>query len=397
MPEPGGDPGAPGPATAPGAAVDPLRLGFACHWTTPHEETWSGTPWRLRQELATITPVVDLGVELPTALRTPLRLAGARRTPTGWTSTWRHGTVTRAAVARAVRRASARERPDVVLEIQDLSAPAVPFMVLQDLSYALLLDRYGPDGVPHFRSLGRRRIEALRRAQDRVYAQAAMLLPMSGWLGDHLVAHGVPRERVRVVNPGAGAPVPVGTPVPERRTGPVRRLLLVGRDFDTKGGAQVVAAFARLRTELGPTVSLTVAGPDRWPLRGEVPDGVDFLGRVPRARVGELMDSHDLFVMPSRMEGFGMVFAEALTRGLPCIGRDACAMPEIIDPVSGGRLVASESPDELAQVVLDALADDDLYQACAAQADARRAHYTWGRAAREVLDAAVHVTRATES
>ncbi|NYI59710.1 glycosyltransferase family 4 protein [Cellulomonas soli] len=394
MPETGGETGTPGPPTAPGVADAPLRLGFACHWTTPHEETWSGTPWRLRAELARLTPVVDLGVELPPALRTPLRLAGARRTPSGWTSTWRHGAATRAAVARTVRRAAVRERPDVVLEIQDLSAPRVPFMVLQDLSYALLLDRFGPDGVPHFRALGRRRIEQLRRAQDRVYAQAAMLLPMSRWLGDHLVAHGVPAERVRVVNPGAGAPVAVGSPVPERRTGPVRRLLLVGRDFDTKGGAQVVAAFALLRAELGPAVSLTVAGPDRWPMHGDVPDGVDFVGRVPRARVGELMDTHDLFVMPSRMEGFGMVFAEALMRGLPCVGRDACAMPEIIDPTSGGRLVGSESPDELARVVLDTLDDDALYAACAAQADARRAHYTWGRAAREVLDAAVHA-RAT--
>ncbi|WP_448631442.1 glycosyltransferase family 4 protein [Cellulomonas soli] len=158
-----------------------------------------------------------------------------------------------------------------------------------------------------------------------------------------------------------------------------------------------MAALALLRAELGPQVTLTVAGPERWPLRGEVPDGVEFLGPVPRARVGELMDSHDLFVMPSRMEGFGMVFAEALTRGLPCIGRDACAMPEIIDPVSGGRLVGSERPDELAQVIAGALADDALYAACAEQADARRAHYTWGRAARDVLDAAGQVARTTRN
>jgi glycosyltransferase involved in cell wall biosynthesis len=368
-----------------------VRLGFACHWTRPQEATWSGTPWRLRAELARLTPVVDVGVELPAPVRLPLRLAGARRTAGGWTSTWRHSGPTHVAVERAVRRGTARTRPDVVLEIQDLGAPGAPFMVLQDLSYALLLDRFGPDGVPHFRALGRRRIDALRRRQERVYEAADALLPMSRWLADDLVAHGVPADRVRVVNPGTGEPVAVGTPVPQRRTSPVRRLLLVGRDFDTKGGAQVVAALALLRAELGDTVRLTVAGPAHWPLRGDVPDGVDFLGPVPRSTVGDLMDSHDLFVMPSRMEGFGMVFAEALTRGLPCIGRDACAMPEIIDPESGGRLVRTERTDELAEAVLAALADDGLYARCAARADERRMHYTWARAAREVLAAAEQV------
>jgi len=94
---------------------------------------------------------------------------------------------------------------------------------------------------------------------------------------------------------------------------------------------------------------------------------------------------HDLFVMPSRFEGFGMAFAEALVRGLPCIGRDACAMPEIIDPASGGRLVRSESPDELADLVVATLADDALYAACVAAAPARREHFTWTRAARQVV------------
>lgn len=365
-----------------------LRIGFACHWTHPLESTWSGTPWQLRSELAGLATVVDLGVELPGATRTALRALGARRSSTGWTTTWRHGRVTRLLVESAMNRAAERLVPDVVVEIQDLGVTRAPSMVVQDLSYALLLDQFGPQGVPHFRALGRKRIDSLRRAQERVYAHAAMLLPMSQWLARSLVASGVPGDRVRVINPGANAVVPVGTPVPPRRTAARRRLLFVGRDFDTKGGSLVVAAFRRLRTELGSGITLTVAGPTSWPLRGEIPPGVEFLGPVSRERVAELMDSHDLFVMPSEMEGFGIAFVEALTRGLPCIGRDACAMPEIIDTTSGGRLLRRNDPDELAALVVEALDDDELYAACATQADARRSHFTWRRAAREVLDAA---------
>ena len=100
------------------------------------------------------------------------------------------------------------------------------------------------------------------------------------------------------------------------------------------------------------------------------------------------MDEHDLFVMPSRFEGFGIAFAEALIRGLPCIGRDDCAMPEIIDPRTGGRLVRSDSPDELAAIIDESLNDDLLYANCAAAADDRREHYSWARAADQIALAA---------
>lgn len=366
----------------------PVRIGFACHWTEPRPASWSGTPWHLREALAARAIVDDLAVNLPRVAERALRLAGARRTTGGWRSTWRHGDLTRSLLRRRLRGEAARRPPDLVLEIQDLGPTDAPFAVLQDLSYSLLLELYGPDGVPHFRALGRARIDRLRRIQEDTYAEATWLLPMSRWLGDHLVDHGVPAERVRVVNPGANVGVLPGTPVPERRRGRVRRLLFVGRDFDTKGGSQVVAAVRELRRDLGDAVSLTVAGPETWPLRGEPPDGVHFLGRVDGRRVGELMDTHDLFVMPSHLEGFGIVFAEALMRGLPCVGRDACAMPEIIDPVSAGRLVTSDDPGALATLVAETLADDDLYVACAAAAEGRRRHFSWDRAAADVVDVA---------
>ena len=372
-----------------------LRLGFACHWAQPQERTWSGTPWRLRGELRRIMRVVDVGSELAWPVRTALRVAKARKTQDGWVSTWRNGSTARALVQSDVRARVRRARPDVVLEIQDVAVLDTPFLVLQDLSFALLLEHFGPDGVPHFRAFGRRRIEAQQRRQGLAYEHAAGLLPMSAWMARSLIAHGVPEAQVHVVNPGINTPLPeVGADaIPERRRGPTQRLLLVGRDFDSKGGAQVVAAFARLRRELGSSIALTIAGPRTWPLRGDVPDGVTFLGFQPVHEISSLIDSHDLFVMPSHFEGFGIVFAEALVRGLPCIGRDVCAMPEIIDPATGGRLVTSESPDELADLIVETLADDALYAACAAAAPARRAHFTWERAAVQVAAIAEGVRR----
>lgn len=367
-------------------------LGFACNWDRQPEGTWSGTPWNLRSALLRRQVVDDISVAPPILARAVLKALHTRRVAGEWKSLWKHSAASHRLVQRSLWHQADRSRADVVLQIQDLGRTPQPFMLLQDLSYQLLLDKAQEGSVPHFRTLGPGRLKQLRDRQQEIYTQASQLLPMSRWMADNLVSHGIAQSKVTVVNPGVNVGVDPEAPVPRRRASRTRKLLLVGRDFDTKAGDLVVAAFGLLRDQLGPGIGLTVMGPARWPLPGEVPNGVDFRGPVGRTEVAEALDTHDLFVMPSRFEGFGIAFVEALVRGLPCIGRRACAMPEIIDEHSGGRLLESEDPQELAELVLHTLADDDLYAACAEAAPDRRAHYTWERAAGQVAEATAGLT-----
>ena len=131
---------------------------------------------------------------------------------------------------------------------------------------------------------------------------------------------------------------------------------------------------------------MTVAGPTRWPLPGGPPEGIDFIGHVSREAVVGLMDYHDLLVMPSRMEGFGIVFLEALARGLPCIGRDAFAMPEIIEDGVTGALIGTDDPHELADAIHSVLIDDSIYQTVLSQADDASRRYSWDNTARAILE-----------
>ena len=55
--------------------------------------------------------------------------------------------------------------------------------------------------------------------------------------------------------------------------------------------------------------------------------------------------------MPSKHDAYGLVFVEALCFGLPCIGKNICAMPEFIQPGKNGYLIDRDDADELAGVM----------------------------------------------
>ncbi|HEX5496882.1 MAG TPA: glycosyltransferase family 4 protein [Mycobacteriales bacterium] len=402
-----------------------MRLGFACAWDPRPELTWSGTSWSLRaalRERAGAGTVVDVGIDYPPAVRLALKAACARRHDGRWVSMWRHSRAARRYGEAAVRRQVRRQDPDVVLQVQDLAVLDRPYLLFQDLSYDVLIEYAGhPGGLVNFPTLSQDAVRRLRDRQREVYAGAAGVLAMSRWFADHLVTvTGLPADRVHVVHPGASAfrnarPAPDGRPddrsESDRLHRPRRRLLFVGRDFHRKGGEIAVAALAGLRREVDPAVTLTVVGPRVWPMPGPVPEGVRFLGALPANRVGALYAEHDLFVLPSRFEAFGIVFVEALSAGLPCVGRRAFAMPEIITPGRNGDLIGP-GPDaardrggdgsadadaadvaELVAVVARLLADDAIYRSTAAAVPAVARHFRWERAADDVAGIAAEVAR----
>jgi glycosyltransferase involved in cell wall biosynthesis len=288
---------------------------------------------------------------------------------------------------RRLRRAA---RPcDAVLEIQDLGVVGPPYFVYQDLSYDVLLgalDRGEAAGMGHFfPQLDRDAILRRRERQRRVYEGAAGVLAMSRFLADSLVRDSnVAPDRVHVLHPGAIATAPSAAPPPPVRRTRRTRLLFVGTTFIVKGGDLVLEALRHLRRDHDPSITLTVVGPATWPVDEPVPDGVTFRGRLEPDDVNALYAAHDLLVVPSRFEGFGKVFIESLARGVPCIGRDAFAMPELIRPGRNGNLLRSDDARELAALVAAALQDDQLYETTAREAPAVASHFTWDRAADDV-------------
>jgi len=58
-----------------------------------------------------------------------------------------------------------------------------------------------------------------------------------------------------------------------------------------------------------------------------------------------------IFVLVSRLEGYGMVYAEAMQFGLPIVGSLSGAVPELVEHERNGFLCDPEIPEQIAQAI----------------------------------------------
>jgi glycosyltransferase involved in cell wall biosynthesis len=365
------------------------RFGFACLWDDPRSPTWSYIGWSLLRALQDELTIEDLGPDPGGAARYALKLSSARWTGEGRVSLWRSSALAHRYVSRVLDQRSREIRPEAVIEMTVLWDAPVPFFTYRDVSWDQL-SHLADDGFD-LTTLGhpgftRRRLEVVRTRENALLERAEGAIVFSQWAARHLIdVVGLNAEKVHVAAPGASAELPArsvgedGIRLTRRRT----RLLFVGRDFGRKAGELTVQAFKRVRQQL-PDCTLTIVGPDRWPLRGPIPDGVTFHGRIAVQDAGRLFLDHDLFVMPSWFEPYGIAFTEALNVGMPCIARNAFAMPEIVDHGRTGLLTDATEPSQLADAICTALLDDELFESTAAAAAQARDTYSWARAGSQI-------------
>jgi len=91
-----------------------------------------------------------------------------------------------------------------------------------------------------------------------------------------------------------------------------------------------------------------------------IADKVHFLGRQNRKQVADAMRRCTLFVLPSRYEGLGCVYLEAMSAGKPAIACRGQGIDEIIQHGRNGWLVEPDNVPELIVAITTLLGDAQL-------------------------------------
>jgi phosphatidylinositol alpha-1,6-mannosyltransferase len=178
-------------------------------------------------------------------------------------------------------------------------------------------------------------------------------------------------------NPGIGEiavcplALPKGAPVvdaPPEPNGAELRVLMVGRlaaGEGYKGHDAVLRAWPAIAARV-PRARLVIVGDgdDAPRLRqlaasGGAAGSVRFTGFVERSELEAEYARAALFVLPSRGEGFGLVYLEAMAHGLACVGSIHDAASEVIDAGRTGVLADPADVESLGRTIADLLDSAD--------------------------------------
>ena len=224
-------------------------------------------------------------------------------------------------------------------------------------------------------------LEKRAKEQDEyIRMHCSGLFTMGHWLREWLIERGMPADKIYVVGGGYNVDTTLINPQPKSHN----KILFVGKDFKRKGGFVTYEAFKLLRNQ-GRMVELYVIGPSTDPIDNPI-DGYHFIGRIPFNEEAKYYNMCDVFCLPSYFEAYGLVFVEALTFGLPCIGRNCYEMPYFIEDGKTGLLLKNDTPEELSSLMLQILENDDFSKNVAQKRALYLRNYSWDAVAKRMAD-----------
>ncbi|MBL0059190.1 MAG: glycosyltransferase [Elusimicrobia bacterium] len=241
--------------------------------------------------------------------------------------------------------------------------------------------------VWHIHEMGEGTSWLFRKAERCLGARADVVLAVSKAVARAFSSRtGREDSRVRVF-PNAIPSEKKGNPLKEKLPVPwpePRQVIgFVGRLDDEIKGIRVLLQAAKRVVQKAPTARFLIVGdgPDRQVLEKTsetlgLKDFVSFTGEIPNA-AGHFSE-FDLFVLPSRFEGFGIGLLEAMWAGCPVVATRTGGIPEVILDGETGLLVPPEDPKALADALLLLLTDPEKRSAMGRKASSHiETHFRW--------------------
>lgn len=358
-----------------------MKIYFLAEWAKDRSRTWSGTCYGLYKALEKKTEIVDVNLNSNILIRIILRLYKRilchDKSDMGlakmmlyryfYLLTNRGGKIFQ--FAEFVF--DSKEQSTYIY--QDLSASYVEYMAK---------NKQDVFAVSDYQDVPLSVIEKRSKIQTEYYQTCSGIFTMGRWLAKDLVERcGINEDKVFHV--GGGINLNKELIDDTKKVG--NKILFVGRNFKRKGGHMVYEAFCLLKKKR-PDLELYIAGPSENPYPNNTQDGYFYMGDCSHDKLAYLFNKCDVFVMPSYFEAYGLVFIEALTFGLPCIGRDAYEMPYFIEDGVTGKLLKNDNPVELAGMMDDLLMNEKIKQNVRNKRDWYIKEYSWDSVTDRIIE-----------
>lgn len=256
----------------------------------------------------------------------------------GWGGSSTHAPSKLRAVLEARR---LKVRPDLMLVWHLHLLRLLPFFPSRPAKLVVFL--HGVEAwVPHGGLVGRmlRRVDRFLSNTDFTWSRFAAV---------HPEVASMPHETVEL---GIGSPISTTPPPREPPTALMLSRLIATEDY--KGHREVISAWPKVLDAV-PEARLWIAGEGDLRTGLEslsrdlgLADHVRFWGRVAEPDKARLLQEARCFALPSRGEGFGLVYLESMRVGRPCLVSDSDAAREVVDPPHAGLAVDPSDSDELA-------------------------------------------------
>ena len=206
---------------------------------------------------------------------------------------------------------------------------------------------------------------SIRNWTEKILQESSYVIAVGPVLAEQIEKdYGIPRERILVCSMG----------VNRRQFKPgnkeqVRKelnldddafiYLFVGNVIKQKGVEELLIAFQQVKKEANRKVKLVIIGSQRDrsfvnSLSPLMDDDVLMYGPMKQNELVKWYQASDVFVLPSHLEGFGLVALEAIASGTPVIASDVGGLTYLLKD-GAGRLVEPKNPKALADEMLNAL------------------------------------------
>jgi teichuronic acid biosynthesis glycosyltransferase TuaC len=265
-----------------------------------------------------------------------------------------------ARIVGRVRELRRSQRIDLVHAHAPLPCGHAATLLSAELGLPYVVSVHGLDAFSTEQVRGRAG-EWCRRISQHVYRSSRRVICISEHVREQVLEGTGPTCRTSVVYNGVDPELfsPGDQPSSEALV-----VLSVGNLIPIKSHESLIRAVASLATEF-PALTLEIIGDGAERSRLEtltqqlkIVERVRFLGRQPRLQVAAAMRRCTVFALPSRYEGLGCVYLEAMSVGKPVIGCRGQGIAEIIHHGSNGFLVGPDNEKELTLALAMLLRDE---------------------------------------